>query len=42
MLWVEDGWLSGMELVEYGFERHEDAPDVFPPAGDFEPPSART
>ena len=38
LLWVEDGWLSGIELVEYGFERHEDAPDVFPPSSDFEPP----
>ncbi len=39
LLWVDDGWLSGIELVEYGFERHEDAPNVFPPPADFEPPS---
>jgi hypothetical protein len=38
LLWVDDGWLSGIELVEYGSERHEDAPDVFPEPNDFDPP----
>lgn len=38
LLWVDDGWLSGIELVEYGFERHEDAPDVFPEPNNFDPP----
>jgi hypothetical protein len=38
LLWVDDGWLSGIELVEYGSERHEDA-NVFPPPTDFHPPS---
>lgn len=37
LVWVDDGWLSGVELVEYGFDRHADAPDVFPPPTDFEP-----
>lgn len=40
LLWVDDGWLSGMEMVEYGFDRHEDAPDTFPEPSDFEPPVA--
>jgi hypothetical protein len=40
LLWVDDGWLSGIEMVEYGFDRHEDAPDVFPEPSDFEPPLA--
>jgi hypothetical protein len=40
LLWVEDGWLSGIELVAYGFERHEDA-NVFPPPADFGPPGIR-
>jgi hypothetical protein len=39
LLWVEVGWLSGLELVAYGFERHEDA-NVFPPPGEFHPPRA--
>ena len=42
LLWVEDGWLSGIEIVEYGFERHEDSPDEFPPASDFAPPVFRS
>jgi hypothetical protein len=37
LLWVDGGWLSGIELVEYGFERHEDA-NVFPAPADFLPP----
>lgn len=40
LLWVDDGWLSAVEIVEYGFERHEDSPDEFPPPSHFEPPVA--
>jgi hypothetical protein len=38
LLWVDDGWLSSIELVAYGFERHEDA-NVFPPPADFHRPA---
>ena len=30
VLWVEDGWLAGIEMIEV-FDRHEDAPKQFPP-----------
>jgi hypothetical protein len=41
LLWVEDGWLSGVEIVDY-VERHGDeSPDEIPPPGDWEPPQAR-
>jgi hypothetical protein len=38
LLWVDDGWLSAIELVEYS-GRHEEA-NVFPPPADFGPPGA--
>lgn len=34
LLWVDDGWLSGIELVEYG----DKEPEVFPPPSDFDAP----
>lgn len=34
MLWVTDGWLSGIEMVEV-FDNHDDAPRVFPPPDSF-------
>jgi hypothetical protein len=39
LLWVDDGWLSGIELVDYGAGRHDEA-NVFPPPRDFHPPAA--
>ena len=39
LLWVDDGWLSAIQLVEYGLDRHEDA-NVFPSPDDFHPPGA--
>jgi hypothetical protein len=40
LLWVEDGWLSAIEIVDY-LERHQDSPETFPPPSDFDPPLAR-
>ena len=32
LLWIEDGWLAGVEIVDY-VERHgDDSPDEIPPA----------
>jgi hypothetical protein len=40
MLWVTDGWLSGIEMVEV-FDNHDDAPRVFPPPDSFDPARGR-
>lgn len=38
LVWVEDGWLAGVEIVDY-VERHgEDSPDEIPPPVDWQPP----
>jgi hypothetical protein len=37
LLWVKDGWLSGIEIVEYG-KSHEDAAHEFPAPTELEPP----
>jgi hypothetical protein len=42
LLWVKDGWLAGIELVEYGYDRHEDAPKAFRPPMDFNDPHTRS
>jgi hypothetical protein len=39
LLWVDDGWLSGIELVDYGPGRHDEA-NLFPPPADFHLPGA--
>jgi len=38
-LWVEDGWLSGIELHGVGGEVGFQYPRTFPPAEIFEPPT---
>jgi hypothetical protein len=40
LLWVEDGLLSGMEIVDYG-DKHGEHSQVFPPPDAFEPPRPR-
>ena len=40
LLWVDDGYLSGVEIVDYT-ENHGEASGVFPPVSDFEPPQVR-
>lgn len=38
ILWVEDGWLAGVEIVDY-VDRHGDqSPDEIPPPEKWEPP----
>ena len=40
LLWVEDGWLSGVEIVDY-VERHgNDSPDEIPPSDYWDEPQA--
>jgi hypothetical protein len=39
LLWVEDGWLSGIEIVDYG-ETHGSNPATFLPLDSFAPPRA--
>jgi hypothetical protein len=41
LLWVDDGWLSGIEVVDY-LERHEDSPAEIPPPSEFDAPRPRT
>jgi Cysteine-rich CPCC len=41
LVWVEAGFLSGLEIVDYG-ESHGAASAVFPPPADFDPPRARS
>jgi len=40
LLWVDNGFLSGVEIVDYS-ETHGGASRVFPPASDFDPPRVR-
>jgi hypothetical protein len=39
LLWVDEGWQSGTEIVDY-LGRHEDSPDAIPPPSEFDPPRA--
>jgi hypothetical protein len=40
LLWVDDGYLSGVEIVDYT-ETHGEASGVFPPVSDFATPQVR-
>jgi hypothetical protein len=41
LLWVDDGWLAGVEIVDF-VDRHGDqSPDEIPPAEEWEPPRVR-
>jgi hypothetical protein len=40
LLWVDDGWLSGVEIVDYG-ESHGAHSATFPPPEHFGSPEAR-
>jgi hypothetical protein len=41
LLWIDDGWLAGVEIVDY-VERHGDeSPDEIPPPGAWNEPSLR-
>jgi hypothetical protein len=41
LLWVEDGWLSGVEIVDYVDRHGDDSPEEIPPANDWEAPRPR-
>jgi hypothetical protein len=41
LLWVEDGWLAGVEIVDYVDRHGDDSPDEIPPPGAWEEPLAR-
>jgi hypothetical protein len=41
LLWVEDGWLAGVEIVDYVESHGDESPDEIPPPADWQPPQPR-
>jgi hypothetical protein len=41
LLWVEDGWLTGVEIVDYVDRHGEESPDEIPPPAEWQEPEAR-
>ncbi len=41
LLWVEDGWLAGVEIVDYVARHGEDSPREIPPREYWGSPQAR-
>lgn len=41
LLWVDDGWLAGVEIVDYVDRHGEESPDEIPPPTEWEEPQAR-
>jgi hypothetical protein len=41
LLWVEDGWLAGVEIVDYVELHGDESPDEIPPAEAWNEPQAR-
>ena len=41
LLWVTDGWLSGVEIVDYVDRHGDESPDEIPPPEDWQEPTAR-
>ena len=41
LLWVEDGWLAGVEIVDYVARHGEDSPKEIPPRESWSDPQAR-
>jgi hypothetical protein len=38
LLWVEEGWLAGVEIVDYVDRHGDDSPDEIPPPEEWQPP----
>ena len=41
LLWVDDGWLDGVEIVDYVDRHGDESPDVMPPPDAWAAPSVR-
>lgn len=41
LLWVDDGWLSGVEIVDYVDQHGDESPDEIPPPEAWSEPSLR-
>ena len=41
LLWVKDGWLSSVEIVDYVDRHGDESPDEIPPPGAWNEPKAR-
>jgi hypothetical protein len=41
LLWVEDGWLSGVEIVDYVNRHGDESPDEIPPPEAWFEPTVR-
>jgi hypothetical protein len=41
LLWVDDGWLSGVEIVDYVFWHGDESPDEIPPREAWNEPETR-
>lgn len=41
LLWVDDGWLSGVEIVDYVDKHGDESPDEIPPPEAWNKPSLR-
>jgi hypothetical protein len=41
LLWVEDGWLAGVEIVDYAERHGDDSPAEMPPPHEWQTPKAR-
>jgi hypothetical protein len=42
LLWVDDGWLASVEIVDYVDHHGEESPDEIPPPGTSNEPRARS
>ena len=42
LLWVEDGWLSGVEIVDYVDRHGDESPDEIPPPEEWQEATARS
>jgi hypothetical protein len=41
LLWVDDGWLTGVEIVDYVDRHGEESPDEIPPPDAWDAPQTR-
>ena len=42
LLWVDDGWLAGVEIVDYVHRHGKESPGEIPPPDDWQPPQVRS
>lgn len=42
LLWIDDGWLTGVELVDYVDQHGDESPDEIPPPERWKPPQVRS